>query len=96
MALTIPQAIRKLLIKEPFYGLFLLSLNKYFDDSIPTACVRRKGINVELAINPTFWNTLSDATELSILEHEVLHLVFKHLWMNKEFPNSKHRNICQD
>ena len=54
MALTIPQAIRKLLIKEPFYGLFLLSLNKYFDDSIPTACVRRKGINVELAINPTF------------------------------------------
>ena len=67
MALTIPQAIRKLLIKEPFYGLFLLSLNKYFDDSIPTACVRRKGINVELAINPTFWNTLSDATELSII-----------------------------
>lgn len=96
MALTIPQAIRKLLIKEPFYGLFLLSLNKYFDDSIPTACVRRKGINVELAINPTFWNTLSDATELSILEHEVLHLVFKHLWMNKDFPNAKHRNICQD
>ena len=60
MALTIPKAIRKLLIKEPFYGLFLLSLNKYFDDKVPTACVKRNGINVELAINEKFWNSLSD------------------------------------
>ena len=54
MALTIPQAVKKLLIREPFYGLFLLSIDKYFDDSIETACVRRKGINTELAINYEF------------------------------------------
>lgn len=71
MALTIPQAVRKLLIKEPFYGLFLLSLNKYFDDSIETACVKRNGINTDLVINPNFWKTLSDDTEIAILEHEV-------------------------
>lgn len=96
MALTIPQAVRKLLIREPFYGLFLLSLNKYFDDKIPTACVRRNGINVELAINPDFWKTLSDETELAVLTHEVNHLVFKHLTMQSDFPNKKHFNIAAD
>lgn len=54
MALTIAQAVRKLLIREPFYGLFLMGLNKYFDNSIPTACVRRKGINIELVINKEY------------------------------------------
>ena len=71
MGLTIPQAVRKLLIREPFYGLFLLSLNKYFDDRIPTACVKRNGINVELCINKKFWDSLSEDAELAILEHEV-------------------------
>lgn len=52
--MTIAQAIRKLLIKEPFYGLFLLGINKYFDESAVTACVRRKGINIELAISKTY------------------------------------------
>ena len=96
MALTIPKAVRKLLIKEPFYGLFLLSLNKYFDSSVPTACVRRNGINVELAINEAFWNSLSDEAELAVLEHEVLHLVNKHLTMQASFPNKKHFNIAAD
>lgn len=96
MALTIPQAVRKLLIREPFYGLFLLSLDKYFDDKIPTACVRRKGINTELAINYEFWKSLSDECELAVLEHEVLHIVNKHLTMQADFPNKKHFNVASD
>lgn len=96
MALTIPQAVRKLLIREPFYGLFLLSLNKYFDNSIETACVRRKGINTELAINEEFWNSLSDTAELAVLEHEILHIVNNHLMMQESFSNKKHFNIASD
>lgn len=96
MALTIPQAVRKLLIKEPFYGLFLLSLNKYFDDSTRTACVRRKGINTELVINYDFWKSLSDECELAVLTHEVNHIVFKHLFMQADFPNENHFNIAAD
>lgn len=96
MALTIPQAVRKLLIREPFYGLFLMSLNKYFDDTIETACVRLKGINTELAINPKFWESLSDNAEIAILEHETLHIVMKHLTMQADFPNKKHFNIASD
>lgn len=96
MALTIPQAVRKLLIKEPFYGLFLMSLNKYFDNNIETACVRKKGINVELAINQKFWESLSDNCEIAILEHEALHIVMKHLTMQEDFSNKKHFNIAAD
>ena len=54
MAITIAQAIKKILIREPFYGLFLIGLNKYFDNSIPTACVRKNGINVDLVINKEY------------------------------------------
>ena len=54
MALTLSQATKKLLLKEPFYGLFLMSLNKRFDDSIPTAGVVKNGINIELIVNEEF------------------------------------------
>lgn len=96
MGLTIAQAIKKLLIKEPFYGLFLLSLNKKFDTSIPTACVSRAGINVELLINKDFWDSLTTDQELAVLEHEVLHLCHHHLTMQADFPNKKHFNIASD
>ena len=52
--MTIAQAVKKILRKEPFYGLFLLGLNKYFDKTVSTACVRKNGINVELAINEDY------------------------------------------
>ena len=96
MPLTIPQAVRKLLIKEPFYGLFLMSIDKRFDDKIPTACVCRKGINVELLINKKFWDSLSDLAELAILEHETLHIVNHHLTMQSDFSNKKHFNVASD
>ena len=82
MSLTIAQAVKKLLVKEPFYGLFLLSLNKFFDNSIPTACVCRNGINVELMINEKFWNSLSDLEEIAVLEHEISHILHGHLTNN--------------
>ena len=54
MAMTIAKAVKGLLIKEPFYGLFLLGLNKQFDNSIPTACVHLKGINLEILVNEEY------------------------------------------
>ena len=52
--MTLEQACKKLLVKEPFYGLFLLGLNKYYGNKCPTACVCRNGINTELCINQEF------------------------------------------
>ena len=96
MSLTLTQAIKKLLIRDPFYGLFLMSIDKRFDDSIPTACVSRAGINVELLVNQKFWDSLTELEELAVLEHEVLHLCHHHLTMQESFPNKKHFNIASD
>ena len=96
MPLTITQAVKKLLIQDPFYGLFLLSLDKRFDSSIPTACVARNGINVELLINEQFWNSLTDLEEIAVLEHEINHICHHHMTMQESFPNKKHFNIAAD
>ena len=52
--MDLSSACKKLLIKSPFYGLFLLGLNKYFGDKCETACVCRNGINTEICVNEKF------------------------------------------
>lgn len=94
--MTLEQCCKKLLIKEPFYGLFLLGLNKYYGDKCQTACVCRKGINVELCINKEFWDEQTDEMQLSIIKHEVGHILFKHLTMMEYFGDKEHFNISSD
>jgi hypothetical protein len=55
---SLAKASKDLMLKEPFYGLFLITLNKVWDTKIPTACVQLRGINTELKINSDFWNEL--------------------------------------
>ena len=57
---SIAKASKRLLIDEPFYGFFLLHLNKKFSDKIPTAGVYLEGVNTALAINEEYWEKLSD------------------------------------
>ena len=67
---------KQLMLKEPFYGLVLISLNKELDKNIPTACVTPDKINTKLKVNPEFWGTLDDKTKLGVLKHELLHICF--------------------
>jgi predicted metal-dependent peptidase len=85
-----------LMLKEPFYGLFLISLNKELTTSIQTACVTPDKINVKLCINPEYWMGLDEKTKLAILKHELLHIVFFHLDHFDRFPNKKLYNIAAD
>lgn len=84
------------MIREPFYGLFLSSLNKIFDDSIPTMAVGLHGINVNLYINENFWNQLKDDQQLAVLKHELMHICFFHLTMRKSFSDPKIFNYAAD
>ena len=70
---------KTLILKEAFYGLFLLSISKELTTSIETACVAKENINSKLCINPEFWATLDDKTKVGVLKHEMLHLAFFHL-----------------
>lgn len=94
--MTLEKACKTLLIKSPFLGLFLMSLNKYFSDDVETAGVRLNGINTELAINEDFWNSLDDDKKIGLLTHELYHIAFKHMTLSSEFDNHKLFNISAD
>ena len=87
---------KNLMLKEPFYGLFLISLNKELTTSIPTACITPDNINIKLCINPDFWSSLDENTKLGVLKHELLHIAFFHLQHFDRFPNKKLYNVAAD
>lgn len=88
---------KMLMFKEPFYGLFLISLNKDISTRIPTACVSKNGINVQLTINPEFWEKkLNEKSRIGVLKHELLHVAFFHLDSWDRFPDHELANIAAD
>lgn len=87
---------KTLMFKEPFYGLFLISLNKEISDAVQTACVAKDGINTKLVISPKFWETISDNVKIAVLKHELLHIAFKHLQMFDEYEDKSLLNVAAD
>lgn len=87
---------KTLCMQEPFYGLFLMMLNKKFDKKFPTAGVSKNGINYQLTIGEDFWNNLNDDWRLGVLKHELLHISFFHLERHGEFPDKKMANVAMD
>ena len=94
--MKIERAYKRLLIENPFYGLFLLGLSKIINRSVETACVRKKGINCELVINPDYWETQDDTQQLNLLSHEVYHIVFQHMFLWDSFPNKDILGLATD
>ena len=94
--MKIEKAYKKLLIENPFYGLFLLGLSKVIDKSVETAGVRKRGINCELVINPEYWETQDDIQQLNLIQHEIYHIVFQHMFMTPFFKNHEVLNVAAD
>jgi predicted metal-dependent peptidase len=93
---TLSKATKQLMLKEPFYGLFLITLNKVWRKDLDTAGVSKNGMNAQLAINPTFWENLSQEYKIGILKHEVLHIAFQHLLLRDSYKNKRLFNIAAD
>lgn len=94
--MTFEKACRSLLMTEPFYGLFLTTLDKIITDEVPTLAVGLRGINQVLYVNPEFWSSLTDKEQLAVLKHELIHICFFHLSMGKDMSNKKVANIAMD
>ena len=92
----ISKAGRTLMLKEPFYGLFLIGLNKELSTAIPTACVARDGINIKLMVNSKFYDEQDINTKVGILKHELLHVAFQHLDMFNDFEDKQLLNVSAD
>lgn len=94
---SIDQIVKKLLIKQPFIGTFLLGMNRHFGNICSTACVYRQGINVAMCINEQYWNSLeSDEMRSALIEHEIHHLLFRHMFMDEYFSDHQHLNVAGD
>jgi len=94
--MEIEKAFKRLLVKSPFYGLFCLSLPKKIDTSIPTLCVKKKGINCELCINPDFWAEHTDDEQIALLTHELSHICLQHMFISDSFSNPMLFNVSAD
>jgi len=94
---SLSKTSKELMLKEPYYGFFLIMLNKLWDSKrVPTAGVSKNGINYQLAINPEFWESLSEEQRLGLLKHELLHIAFGHLTMFFKFTDKRLANVAMD
>ena len=93
---SLGKASKELMWKEPFYGFFLIMLNKVWTNKVPTAGVSKHNINYQLAINEDFWNGLPDNHKIGLLKHELLHIAYFHLSMYFNFPDKRLANIAMD
>lgn len=93
---TLAKAVKELMFEEPFYGLFLLSLNKKWEERVKTACVGISGINFDLTISPEFWEGLTPVHRKGILKHELMHIALFHLTDYKHLTDHHVANIAMD
>lgn len=87
---------RDLIMKEPFYGLFLSTLSRIETKETPIAGVRQNGINLELGINPDAWPKLTQNAKYGVLKHELLHICFSHPIMRERYSDKKVFNVAAD
>jgi len=88
---------KNLMLTEPYYGFFLIMLNKLWDSKrVPTAGVSKNGINYQLTINTEFWESISEDHRYGLLKHELLHIAFGHLTTFFKFTNKKLANVAMD
>ena len=92
----VAKTTKELILTEPFYGLFLIGINKKFTNQIPTAGVSKHGIGMQLTINPEFYTNLSNLHRVGLIKHELLHIAFGHLIMRDLYSNHKLFNIAAD
>lgn len=95
-AQSLSKISKDLMLKEPYYGFFLIMLNKVWRSNLPTAGVSKHNINYQLAINEEFWNSLTDMHKMGLLKHELLHIAFGHLTSFSSFSNKKLANVAMD
>jgi predicted metal-dependent peptidase len=94
---SLAKAIKNLMLQEPFYGIYSMSLNKVWDSKVGTAGVSKRGIGFQLTISPEFWNTLTENQMKGILKHELLHIAFNHIIMrDAKYPDFQLFNIAAD
>lgn len=87
---------KKLLIEEPFYGTFLISMNKVFSTRCNKIGLYVNGLDIGVMINPIYWSNLGESQKMWALQHEILHVAFSHILSYPKFPRRNLYLLCCD
>jgi predicted metal-dependent peptidase len=90
---------RLLMNDNPFFGLYLLGVNKYeVDHSIPIAAVAMEGYNFKLLLRKDNYLAMPSEHQVGVLKHEILHISLGHLspYYRNRCPDHKIFNIAAD
>ena len=92
------RCVNQLLLKEPFYAHILAGTVRKITDEISTAAVGFSNDLILLMVNEQFFLTelTSTSERTAVLKHEVLHLVFRHLFRDKINEDAELFNIAAD
>jgi predicted metal-dependent peptidase len=87
---SLTSAIKRLIIKQPYYGLFLSSLQKTWncDNTIE---IKLHSLYYKLDINEEYWMGLSQEDQEKVLMHNIMHVAFFHL---VEFTRFKNQDLA--
>ena len=96
----VQKVIYQLFNKEPFFALMLQELNIRTDFFIPTMGVYfdKKIGKFFMHINTDFFNKFTDEQKQSLMIHELLHILHKHIFDVRTLPgeHKKDANLAMD
>ena len=90
---------RLLMNDNPFFGLYLLGVNKYeVEKDIPIAAVAMEGYNFKLLLRKGRYLDLPVKEQVGVLKHEILHISLGHLspYYRARCPDHRIFNIAAD
>lgn len=93
---SLARATKEMLLENPYYGLFSMTLNKEWLPGMGTAGVSKQNINMQLSIDPVFWKSLPQKHKVGVLTHEILHISNQHLSLRDKYPDKQLFNIAAD
>lgn len=87
-----------LVVNEPFFGHFFSGVLKEVSEQVRTMGIGPSGNQVKLYINPEFWTgTLTSMNyRKGLIKHEILHLVFKHIFRKNDVTRKDIYNVACD
>ena len=95
----ISRCIIEMLVHEPFYAHVLGGVIRKVTEDVDTAAVGLSGTQVVLYVNEDFFlnHLKSFSSRVAVIKHEVLHLLFKHLFRYKtNADDQKIFNVAAD
>lgn len=93
---SLSKTVKQIMMKEPFYGFFLIMVDKYWDNEVETISIGKEGINFQLIINPEYWNGLDKTARIGAILHELNHIALRHVSTRKSVTDKQCYDIASD